>query len=64
MAFAQEEDRKSYFHDEDGRVLKLLRVLQMEYSKKVVWLERDFSQSFKGNSNSDDAKYHLTTYRF
>ena len=39
-AFAQEKTANRIFHDEDGRVLKLLRVLQMEYSKKEFgWKE-------------------------
>lgn len=46
-AFAQEKTANRIFHDEDGRVLKLLRVLQMEYSKKEFGWKEIFRSRLK-----------------
>ncbi len=46
-AFEQEKTANRIFHDADGRVLKLLRVLQMEYSKKEFGWKEIFRSRLK-----------------
>ena len=46
-AFEQEKTANRIFHDKDGRVLKLLRVLQLEYSKKEFGWKEIFRSRLK-----------------
>ena len=62
-AFEQEKTANRIFHDKDGRVFKLLSVLQLEFSKKSLGGKK-FSQPLKGNSNFNDEKHNFRAYGF